>query len=94
MIKFLQRQYPKITAWCWNLLNLQLGFSHDLSYEIPKDIKVTVEKQVIIKINGIDKELVGKVAAEIKMLKHIEPYKGKGIKERGQYVLRKEGKKK
>ena len=77
-----------------NLLNLQLGFSHDLSYEIPKDIKVTVEKQVIIKINGIDKELVGKVAAEIKRLKPVEPYKAKGIKERGQYVLRKEGKKK
>ena len=77
-----------------NLLNLQLGYSHDLSYEIPKDIKVTVEKQVIIKINGIDKELVGKVAAEIKRLKPVEPYKAKGIKERGQYVLRKEGKKK
>ena len=77
-----------------NLLNLQLGFSHDLSYEIPKDIKVTVEKQVIIKINGIDKELVGKVAAEIKRLKPVEPYKAKGIKERGQYVIRKEGKKK
>ena len=77
-----------------NLLNLQLGYSHDLSYEIPKDIKVTVEKQVIIKINGIDKELVGKVAAEIKRLKPVEPYKAKGIKERGQYVIRKEGKKK
>ena len=77
-----------------NLLNLQLGFSHDLTYEIPKDIKLTVEKQVVIKINGIDKELVGKVAAEIKRLKPVEPYKAKGIKERGQYVLRKEGKKK
>jgi len=77
-----------------NLLNLQLGFSHDSSYEIPKDIKVVVEKSTIIKINGIDKELVGKVASEIKMLKPVEPYKGKGIKERGQYVLRKEGKKK
>tara|TARA_B100000686_G_C16286023_1_gene711253 strand:+ start:107 stop:646 length:540 start_codon:yes stop_codon:yes gene_type:complete len=77
-----------------NLLNLQLGFSHDLTYEIPKDIKLTVEKQVVIKINGIDKELVGKVAAEIKRLKPVEPYKAKGIKERGQYVIRKEGKKK
>ena len=77
-----------------NLLNLQLGFSHDISYEIPKEIKLSVEKSTIIKINGIDKELVGKVASEIKMLKPIEPYKGKGIKERGQYVLRKEGKKK
>ena len=77
-----------------NILNLQLGFSHDCTYEIPKDIKITVEKQVVIKINGIDKEQVGKVASEIKMLKPVEPYKGKGIKEKGQYVLRKEGKKK
>ena len=77
-----------------NMLNLQLGFSHDTMYEIPKDIKLAVEKQTVIKINGIDKELVGKVASEIKMLKPVEPYKGKGIKERGQYILRKEGKKK
>ena len=77
-----------------NLLNLKLGFSHDISYEIPQEIKLTVEKSTIIKINGIDKELVGKVASEIKMHKPVEPYKGKGIKERGQYVLRKEGKKK
>ena len=77
-----------------DLLNLQLGFSHDISYEIPKEVKLTVEKSTIIKINGIDKQLVGKVASEIKMFKPVEPYKGKGIKERGQYVLRKEGKKK
>jgi len=77
-----------------NLLNLKLGFSHDISYEIPQEIKLTVEKSTIIKIKGIDKELVGKVASEIKKLKPSEPYKGKGIKERGQYVLRKEGKKK
>ncbi len=77
-----------------NILNLQLGFSHDTTYKIPKDIKLTVEKSTIIKINGVDKELVGKVSSEIKKLKPVEPYKGKGIKERGQYVLRKEGKKK
>ena len=76
------------------ILSLQLGFSHDSSYEIPADVVITVEKQTTIKINGIDKELVGKVASEIKALKPVEPYKGKGIKERGQYVLRKEGKKK
>ena len=76
------------------ILNLQLGFSHDISYIIPEGVKLTVEKSTIIKINGTDKELVGKVAAEIKMLKPAEPYKGKGIKERGQYILRKEGKKK
>ena len=77
-----------------DILNLQLGFSHDSSYKIPEEVKVTVEKSTIIKINGIDKELVGKIASEIKMLKPVEPYKGKGIKARGQYVLRKEGKKK
>jgi|TARA_B100001750_G_scaffold229845_1_gene225715 large subunit ribosomal protein L6 len=77
-----------------NLLSLKLGFSHDTSYKIPEGIKLTVEKSTIIKISGIDKELVGKVASEIKMLKVVEPYKAKGIKERGQYVLRKEGKKK
>ena len=76
------------------ILNLQIGFSHDVSYTIPEGVKVTVEKNIIIKISGIDKQLVGKVSAEIRMLKPVEPYKGKGIKERGQYVLRKEGKKK
>ena len=76
------------------VLNLQLGFSHDVNFEIPKEIKITVEKQTIIKINGVDKELVSKIAADIKNLKPVEPYKGKGIKERGQFVLRKEGKKK
>ena len=77
-----------------NVLNLQLGFSHDTTYEIPKEIKITVEKSTIIKISGVDKELVGKVTSEIKNLKPVEPYKAKGIKVRGQYVLRKEGKKK
>ena len=77
-----------------NILSLQLGFSHDTSYEIPKGIKIAVEKSTIIKVDGIDKELVGKVASEIKMLKTVEPYNGKGIKDKGQYVLRKAGKKK
>ena len=77
-----------------DILNLQLGFSHDTTYKVPKDIKLAVEKSTIIKISGVDKELVGKVSSEIKMLKPVEPYKAKGIKERGQYVLRKEGKKK
>jgi len=77
-----------------NILNMQIGLSHDVSYKIPESIKIAVEKSTIIKISGIDKELVGKVASEIKKFKPVEPYKGKGIKERGQYVLRKEGKKK
>ena len=76
------------------ILNLQIGFSHDVNFKIPKEIKITVEKQTIIKINGVDKELVSKVAADIKNLKPVEPYKAKGIKERGQFILRKEGKKK
>jgi large subunit ribosomal protein L6 len=76
------------------ILNLQIGFSHDVNFKIPKEIKITVEKQTIIKINGVDKELVSKIAADIKNLKPVEPYKGKGIKERGQFILRKEGKKK
>ena len=77
-----------------DILNLQIGFSHDINFKIPKEIKITVEKQTIIKINGVDKELVSKIAADIKNLKPVEPYKGKGIKERGQFILRKEGKKK
>ena len=69
-------------------LNFQIGLSHDVKYMIPEGIKIIVEKSTIIKISGIDKELVGKVSSEIKMLKPVEPYKGKGIKERGQYVLK------
>ena len=75
-------------------LNLQIGFSHDVNFHIPKELKITVEKQTVIKISGVDKELVSKVTADIKSLKPVEPYKAKGIKERGQFVLRKEGKKK
>ena len=75
-------------------LNLQLGYSHDINFDIPKDIKIEVEKQVTLKIKGIDKQLVGVVASKIKTLRKIEPYKGKGIREKGQYILKKEGKKK
>ena len=75
-------------------LNLQLGFSHDINFDIPENIKILVEKQTIIKISGHDKQQVGMVASKIKSLRPTEPYKGKGIKEQGQYVLRKEGKKK
>ena len=75
-------------------LNLQLGFSHDINYDIPENIKIAVEKQTVLKINGSDKQLVGTVATEIKSFRPPEPYKGKGIKEKDQYVLRKEGKKK
>ena len=77
-----------------NQLNLQLGYSHDINFDIPKDIKITVEKQTTLKISGHDKQLVGLVASKIKTLRKIEPYKGKGIREKGQYILKKEGKKK
>ena len=75
-------------------LNLQLGFSHDINFDIPENIKISVEKQTIVKINGSDKQLVGMIASKLKSLRPPEPYKGKGIKEVGQYILRKEGKKK
>ena len=75
-------------------LNLQLGFSHDINFDIPEGIKVQVEKQTILKISGTDKQQVGMVSAKIKSIRPPEPYKGKGIKEQGQYILRKEGKKK
>ena len=77
-----------------NQLNLQLGFSHDINFDIPNGIKVTVEKQTTIKISGLDKQLVGMVVSKIKSLRSPEPYKGKGIREKGQYILKKEGKKK
>jgi ribosomal protein L6 len=72
----------------------QLGFSHDVHYDIPEGIEVAIDKQTAIKVKGIDKELVGKVCADIKFLKPVEPYKGKGITSSDQFVLRKEGKKK
>ena len=75
-------------------LNMQLGFSHDINFDIPDTVKITVEKQTIIKINGSDKQEVGMIASKIKALRPPEPYKGKGIKEQGQYILKKEGKKK
>ena len=75
-------------------LNLQLGFSHDINFDIPDSVKISVEKQTIIKINGSNKQEVGMITSKIKSFRLPEPYKGKGIREQGQYVLRKEGKKK
>ena len=77
-----------------NTLNLQLGYSHDINFDIPEGIKITVEKQTTLKISGSDKQLVGLVTSKIKTFRKIEPYKGKGIREKGQYILKKEGKKK
>ena len=77
-----------------NKLNLQLGYSHDIDFDIPEGIKIAVEKQTTLKITGSDKQLVGSVASKLKTFRKIEPYKGKGVREKGQYVLKKEGKKK
>ena len=75
-------------------LNLQLGFSHDINFDIPDGVKILVEKQTILKVSGSDKQQVGMVVSKIKSFRKPEPYKGKGIKETGQYILKKEGKKK
>ena len=75
-------------------LNLQLGYSHYINFDIPEGIKITVEKQTIVKVSGSDKQQVGMVVSKIKSFRKPEPYKGKGIREKGQYILRKEGKKK
>ena len=75
-----------------NILNLQLGFSHDINFNIPEGVKIQVEKQTILKISGTDKQQVGMVASEIKSLRPPEPYKGKGVRYSDEQVRRKEGK--
>ena len=75
-------------------LELNLGFSHPINFEIPDDLKVEVPKPTTIKISGIDKQRVGQVAANIRSYRKPEPYKGKGVKYKDEFVRRKEGKKK
>ena len=77
-------------------LQLNVGYSHEVVHPIPKGIKIEVSgaKQEIIKVSGIDKQLVGQVAAEIRNYRPPEPYQGKGIRYSGEYIFRKEGKKK
>ena len=75
-------------------LRLQLGYSHDVNYPVPEGIEVKTPDQNTVEISGIDKQKVGQVAAEIRRWRKPEPYKGKGIKYRGEYIFRKEGKKK
>ena len=75
-------------------LRLQLGFSHDVEVEIPEGIEAKTPDQTTIEITGIDKQKVGQFAAEIRRWRKPEPYKGKGIRYRGEYIFRKEGKKK
>lgn len=75
-------------------LNLQLGYSHDINYPVPAGISVACPDQTTIIVSGIDKQKVGQVAAEIREFRKPEPYKGKGVKYAGEYIFRKEGKKK
>jgi large subunit ribosomal protein L6 len=78
-------------------LQMQLGFSHDIVYEIPEGITIQLDgpkKDSIIRISGIDKQKVGQVAAELRAFRKPEPYQGKGVRYEGEYILRKEGKKK
>jgi large subunit ribosomal protein L6 len=75
-------------------LRLQLGYSHDVNFPVPEGIEVKTPDQNTVEISGIDKQKVGQVAAEIRRWRKPEPYKGKGIKYRGEYIFRKEGKKK
>ena len=75
-------------------LRLQLGYSHDVNFPVPEGVEVKTPDQNTVEISGIDKQQVGQVAAEIRRWRKPEPYKGKGIKYRGEYIFRKEGKKK
>ncbi len=77
-----------------NVLKLSLGYSHDVNFEVPEGVTVTAPKQTEIVVEGIDQQLVGQVAANIREWKKPEPYKGKGIRYKGEFVFRKEGKKK
>ncbi len=76
------------------VLKLSLGYSHDVNYEIPEGIEIKTPKPVEIEISGIDEQRVGQVAAEIRAWRPPEPYKGKGVKYAGEFIFRKEGKKK
>jgi len=76
------------------VLKLQLGYSHDVNFDVPEGITIATPDQTTVNITGIDKQKVGQVAAEIRRWRKPEPYKGKGIKYRGEYIFRKEGKKK
>ena len=75
-------------------LKLQLGYSHDVDFDVPEGVEVKTPDNTTIEISGIDKQKVGQVAAEIRRWRKPEPYKGKGIRYRGEYIFRKEGKKK
>ena len=75
-------------------LNLQLGYSHDIDYPIPDGVSVLVERNVAIEVKGTNKTVIGQFCSEVRAFRPPEPYKGKGVRYRGEYVMRKEGKKK
>ena len=75
-------------------LKLQLGYSHDVNIDVPEGIEIKTPDNTTVEISGIDKQKVGQVAAEIRRWRKPEPYKGKGIRYRGEFIFRKEGKKK
>ena len=75
-------------------LKLQLGYSHDVNVDVPEGIEIKTPDNTTVEVSGIDRQKVGQVAAEIRRWRKPEPYKGKGIKYRGEYIFRKEGKKK
>jgi large subunit ribosomal protein L6 len=77
-----------------NVLNLQLGYSHDIAFPIPEDVRIACERPTVITVSGANRQRVGQVAAEIRAYRPPEPYKGKGIKYSTETVRRKEGKKK
>ncbi len=81
-------------AMAGNVLKLSLGYSHEVNFDVPKGVTVAVPKQTEIVVEGIDQQLVGQVAANIREWRQPEPYKGKGIRYKGEYIFRKEGKKK
>ncbi|PCD75980.1 50S ribosomal protein L6 [Pseudothioclava arenosa] len=77
-----------------NVLKLSLGYSHEVNFEVPAGVTVATPKQTEIVVEGIDQQIVGQVAANIREWRAPEPYKGKGIRYKGEYIFRKEGKKK
>jgi len=76
------------------VLKLSLGYSHDINYAFPKEVQIKCLKPTIIEISGFDKQLVGQVARDLRDMRPPEPYKGKGVRKQGEYIRRKEGKKK
>lgn len=93
---FEKKLFIKGVGYRWNIdgkkLKMQVGFSHDTSFDIPEGVEMNINKENVLTINSFNKQLVGKVAAEVKSFRPIEPYKGKGISIEGQHVIKKAGK--